>query len=77
MKGPRPRECSPTHACPDLKATAVFQDGYPFLVASEESLEEVGREIGAYARRGLDGSGSRIGGLDGERWREGKIEMER
>lgn len=75
MKGPRVRPCPPTHAFPALKASAVFQDGYPFLVASEESLEEVGRVIGAYAAS--ESPEARIGQLDRERWRGGDIKIER
>ena len=75
MKGPRVRPCPPTHAFPALKASAVFQDGYPFLVASEESLEEVGRVIGAYAAS--ESPEAQIGQLDRERWRTGDIKIER
>ena len=75
MKGPRVRPCPPTHAFPALKASAVFQDGYPFLVASEESLEEVGRVIGAYATS--ENPEAQIGHLDRERWRTGDIKIER
>ena len=75
MKGPRVRPCPPTHAFPDLRASAVFQDGYPFLVASEESLEEVGRVIGAYATS--ENPEAQIGHLDRERWRTGDIKIER
>ncbi len=75
MKGPRVRACPPTHAYPDLKASAVFQDGYPFLVASEESLGEVGRVISAYAAN--ESPEARIGQFDRERWRAGDIKIER
>lgn len=37
-KGPRPRPADPTPACPDLEATVDYHDGYPLLVASEESF---------------------------------------
>lgn len=50
MKGPKPRPCPPTTAFPDLKATSLYQDGYPLLVASEESLisvqERLRQEVG-------------------------------
>ena len=75
MKGPRVRPCPPTHAYPDLKASAVFQDEYPLLVASEESLKEVGRAIGAYAAS--ESPEARIGQFDRERWRAGDIKIER
>ena len=44
-KGPRPRPCEPTLDFPELAATAVFQDGYPLLVASEESLRSIQARI--------------------------------
>ncbi|TBU42536.1 hypothetical protein BD309DRAFT_1019928 [Dichomitus squalens] len=75
MKGPRVRECPTTLAYPDLKASAMFQDGYPFLVASEESLQEVGRVISAYATH--ESPEAQIGQLDRERWRDGDIKIER
>ena len=75
MKGPTPRMCPPTLAFPDLKAKFVFQDGYPLLVASEESLAEVGRVIGAYAAS--ESPEAQIGQLDRERWRGGDIKIER
>ncbi|KAI0714592.1 MOSC N-terminal beta barrel domain-containing protein [Earliella scabrosa] len=75
MKGPRTRECPTTHAFPDLKASAWFQDGFPFLVASEESLEEVGRVVSAYAQdESPEGS---IGGIDRARWKGGAVNIER
>ncbi|OSD01165.1 hypothetical protein PYCCODRAFT_1413093 [Trametes coccinea BRFM310] len=75
MKGPRARECPPTHAFPDLKETAKFQDGYPFLVASEESLEEVRRVVSAFAQD--ESPEARIGGIDRDRWKDGGVEIER
>ena len=75
MKGPRTRECPTTHAFPDLKASAWFQDGFPFLVASEESLEEVGRVVSAYAQdESPEGS---VGGIDRARWKGGAVNIER
>ncbi|OCH90529.1 hypothetical protein OBBRIDRAFT_592682 [Obba rivulosa] len=76
MKGPRPRDCPPTTAFPDLKATAVFQDGYPLLVVSEESLQCVREKVREAARKEKSEDGW-IGGMDSERWRDGEIEMER
>ena len=75
MKGPRPRECPPTQAFPKLQETAKFQDGYPFLVASEESLEEVRRVVSAFAQD--ESPEAKIGGIDRERWRDGGVEIER
>ncbi|KAI0352239.1 hypothetical protein OH77DRAFT_1486006 [Trametes cingulata] len=75
MKGPRARPCPPTLAFPDLRERAAFQDGYPFLVASEESLEEVRRVVSAFAQD--ESPDAKIGGIDRERWREGGVEIER
>ncbi|CCM01440.1 uncharacterized protein FIBRA_03492 [Fibroporia radiculosa] len=74
MKGPTPRECVPTSAFPDLKATALYTDGYPLHVASEESLAEFQRVVQGFASKGQDAA---IGGLDHERWSKGAVEMER
>ena len=75
MKGPKRRVCPPTHAFPDLEASSVFQDVYPFLVASEESLAEVGRVVRAYARD--ESPAARVGGLDREAWRDSDVPIER
>ncbi|KAI0325427.1 hypothetical protein GY45DRAFT_1330328 [Cubamyces sp. BRFM 1775] len=75
MKGPTPRVCPPTQAFPKLQETAKFQDGYPFLVASEESLEEVRRVVSAFAQD--ESPEARIGGIDRERWKGGGVEIER
>ena len=77
MKGPRRRACPPTHAFPDLAASAVFQDAYPFLVAGEESLGRVRAVVGAFARDASGAPEARVGGLDKERWRDGDVQIER
>jgi len=73
MKGPETRECPPSLAFPELKASSVFQDAYPLLVTSEESLAAVGEAIRSAARneQGV------IGGLNQDRWKVGEVEMER
>ncbi|KAI0076832.1 hypothetical protein K474DRAFT_1597320 [Panus rudis PR-1116 ss-1] len=76
MKGPAARECPPTYAFPDLKAHSVFQDAYPLLVASEESLEALSDRIKQAAQIGDDQPG-KIGGLNREIWKDGNIKMER
>ncbi|KAI0652725.1 MOSC N-terminal beta barrel domain-containing protein [Trametes meyenii] len=75
MKGLRARECPPTDAFPELRETAMFQDGYPFLVASQESLGEVRRVVSAYAQD--ESAQEHIGGIDRKRWRDGGVEIER
>lgn len=88
MKGPSPRYCHPTHAFPalpelpatphlddggDKSATVVFQDGYPLLVASEESLGAVSQKIREFARQGPAGE---VRGIAGK-WVNVDIEIER
>lgn len=67
FKGRRPRDCAPTAAFPELKATAVYQDGYPLLVLSEESMnvleDELRNQVG---KQGVD-----------ERWRTDRLMIER
>ncbi|KAI0673983.1 MOSC N-terminal beta barrel domain-containing protein [Trametes maxima] len=75
MKGPRARACPPTDAFPELQETAMFQDCYPFLVASEESVGEVRRVVSAYAQD--ESAQAHIGGIDRVRWRDGGVEIER
>ncbi|KAI0686817.1 MOSC N-terminal beta barrel domain-containing protein [Cytidiella melzeri] len=76
MKGPTIRPCRPTALFPNLKASGVFQDGYPLLVASEESLTAVSKAI-RDAATGASESLGNIGGIDHDRWKDGHIEMER
>lgn len=67
MKGPKPRPCSPTSAFPDLKATSMYQDGYPILLASEESLLSVKEKL----RKEVGNQGV------ADRWSEDDLVMER
>lgn len=53
-----------------------MQDGYPVLVASEESLEAVASAVSSAAKIGPDQPG-KIGGIDHERWQREKVPMER
>lgn len=45
VKGSTPRPCDPTDLFPKLNATAWYQDGYPLLVLSEESIDVLHEEI--------------------------------
>lgn len=67
MKGPKPRPCSATSAFPDLKATSMYQDGYPILLASEESLLSVQEKL----RKEVGNQGV------ADRWSEDDLVMER
>lgn len=66
-KGPRARAIDATAEFPELKATAVYQDGYPLLVLSEESMGDVNREI--KDRVGTNGIG--------EVWKEDDVVIRR
>ncbi|KAG6810803.1 hypothetical protein H0H92_010281 [Tricholoma furcatifolium] len=44
-KGPRPRPVEYVPAFPTLDAKALFQDGFPLLVMSKESMDELGEEV--------------------------------
>ena len=45
LKGPRPRSINPTPAFPDLVATAKYQDMYPLLILSAESMIAIDDEV--------------------------------
>lgn len=47
-KGPRPRICDPTHDFPGLDASIWYQDGYPLLLLSEESVKAAELETRKY-----------------------------
>lgn len=68
MKGPRARDCPKTVAFPELDAKTAYADGFPLLVVSEESLGDVQRRVG-------DSVGVKPGVE--EKWRKGKVEIER
>ncbi|KAJ4470815.1 hypothetical protein J3R30DRAFT_3300001 [Lentinula aciculospora] len=53
VKGNKPRPCDPTDSFPGLKATTLYQDGYPLLVLSEESIDVLHEEI--RSRVGIQG----------------------
>lgn len=74
MKGPKYRACDATQTFPDLVASALFQDGFPLLVTSEESLKNVGDEVNRWASGPVDGKS--IGGID-DMWKTSRIPIER
>lgn len=74
MKGPKRRACDPTRSFPDLDASAIFQDGFPLLVASEESLGKVGDEINRWAHGEVNGR--IIKGID-DLWKTSRVPIER
>lgn len=74
MKGPKRRTCNATRTFPDLDASAVFQDMFPLLVASDESIEKVGDEVNYWANG--EGDGESIGGID-DSWKTSRVAIER
>ncbi|KIO24191.1 hypothetical protein M407DRAFT_103277 [Tulasnella calospora MUT 4182] len=78
FKGPRLRWVAPTTNFPQLKATAAFQDGYPILVATDSSLEDIAKRVRSAANAEGDGEDTfQIYGLDKEVWKEKEFAMER
>ena len=74
VKGPKRRTCNPTQTFPDLDASAVYHDGFPLLVTSDESLEKVGEEINRWADGEVNGES--IGGID-DMWKTSRVPIER
>ncbi|KAF5357435.1 hypothetical protein D9757_013329 [Collybiopsis confluens] len=74
VKGTSPRKCVPTDAFPELEATAVYQDGYPLLVLSEESMDILQEAI--RGRVAEDGNPNAVAGI-GENWRTEELLIER
>jgi len=68
FKGPSDRVVDKTVNFPDLHATSVFQDMYPLMVLSKESMSEV--ELHTRARLGQQG-------VDEAIWKDGKVEIRR
>jgi len=66
-KGPRVRSCAPTMRFPKLDAPSYFQDGYPLLLVSEESVSAVQERI-----RDMVGTQ----GI-GDKWAEEELAVER
>ncbi|KAG8975968.1 hypothetical protein FRB90_009375, partial [Tulasnella sp. 427] len=78
FKGPRLRWVLPTTNFPDLKANAAFHDGYPILVATDSSLEDIASRVKFAANSGEEGDQAfKIHGLDKEAWRNKEFAMER
>jgi len=66
-KGPRARICVPTLDFPNLDASLRYQDGYPLLILSEESVEAAEKEVRKYV--GTQGVEAR--------WNDDKLVIER
>ncbi|KAG2070933.1 hypothetical protein BDR04DRAFT_1099163 [Suillus decipiens] len=67
MKGLRPRICPPTLRFPDLDAPSYFQDGYPLMLLSEESVAAMqDRTRGMVGMQGI-----------AEKWSSDTLQVER
>jgi uncharacterized protein YcbX len=66
-KGAQARFCDPTATHPKLEAKAVFQDCYPLMVLSQESIPRIEEELrGHVGQQGID-----------ERWKTESLVIER
>lgn len=72
IKGPRRRAVDSTPSFPSLHedTSVLFQDGYPVLLVSEESLEEVERRTWELARQGAS---DRVD----PKWKQERVVMQR
>ncbi|QRV80349.1 importin-9 [Ceratobasidium sp. AG-Ba] len=73
LKGPKRRAVVPTSTHPDLDADVRFQDGFPLLLATTESLFAVQERI-RYSANGAEGW--KVGGIT-PRWQTEELAMER
>jgi hypothetical protein len=67
MKGSRPRICPPTQRFPELDAPSHFQDGYPLMLLSDESVAAMQERV-----RGMVG----MQGVE-ETWSSDTLQVER
>ncbi|KAG8924683.1 hypothetical protein FRC02_010264 [Tulasnella sp. 418] len=74
LKGPSPRPVKPTDTHASLSTVTRFQDGYPLLVATMESLQSVEEQVRATAKGENDWN---IGGLNTDRWSNSEVTIER
>lgn len=76
MKGPDDRFSPPSPVFPTLDANVKYQDAYPLLIASEESLQAL-NDATERALLAGDNDPSRIAGFKKEKWENRKLEIER
>lgn len=78
FKGSRLRWVLPTTNFPELKANAAFHDGYPILIATDSSLDDIAKRVKVAANAEGDGEDTfKIHGLDKESWKEKEFVIER
>lgn len=73
FKGPTPRVAKPTPSAPDLDAAFQFQDGYPLMVLSMETIKDVSERVLQAARKE---EGWAVAGLDEGKWGPGGVNEE-
>ncbi|TCD68300.1 hypothetical protein EIP91_011159 [Steccherinum ochraceum] len=76
MKGPEDRYAEGTDAFPTLEAYVKYQDAYPLLIASEESLQAI-NDAKDRAVDADDTDPSKVSGIKKDKWNKRKIEIER
>jgi len=67
FKGPRTRACEPTLDFPNLDASLHYQDGYPVMILSEESVEAAEKEVRKYVG---------VQGIE-DKWKDDELVIER
>ncbi|KIO15626.1 hypothetical protein M407DRAFT_34788 [Tulasnella calospora MUT 4182] len=78
LKGSKLRWVLPTINFPKLRASAMFHDGYPILVANDSSFEDIAKRVRMAANAEGDGEDTfKIHGLNKEVWKEKEIFIER
>jgi len=73
FKGPAPRIAKPTPSAPTLDAAFLFQDGYPLMVLSNETIDDVAQRVMQAARKE---EGWSVAGLDESKWGPGGVKEE-
>ncbi|KAH8099787.1 MOSC domain-containing protein [Cristinia sonorae] len=78
MKGPEERVSPGTSAFPKLDAPVKYQDAFPLLIASEESLQALNDATDrALAATDDPSDPHRVAGMKKEKWRNRKLNIER
>ncbi|KIO27324.1 hypothetical protein M407DRAFT_23498 [Tulasnella calospora MUT 4182] len=67
LKAPKLRWVLPTTNFPNLRASAMFRDGYPILVANDSSFEDIAKQVRMAANAEGDGEDTfKIHGFNNE-----------
>lgn len=73
VKGPSPRMAQPTPSAPNLEAAFQFQDGYPLMVLSMETIQDVSERVLQAVR---NEEGWAVAGIDLDKWGSGGVNQE-